>query len=68
MKDAFKELFTAKRPEIFEAIWSNQSLRSSLFSNPANEVEGLQRFTTLINELSDPLISDPKLYSFIKNQ
>ena len=68
VKEAFKELFVAKKVEIFNVIWSNVNLRNSLLNNPIDEIQGLQRFTNLINELGDPNISNPKLYSFLKSE
>ncbi|MCV6629602.1 MAG: hypothetical protein OIF50_07055, partial [Flavobacteriaceae bacterium] len=61
IKKQFKGLFLAKKEEIFEIIWNNESLRGDLLKTQ-DELVGLQRFQGLV------LDDKSKLYSFIKAQ
>ena len=66
VKGAFKDLFIAKSEDIFQTIWNNQNLRNNLFGTNINKANAKLDFMDLINELDDPNISNPILYSFIK--
>ena len=59
VKNAFKDLFTAKEDDIFEVIWDNQNLRNSLFGNRNNNA-AKSYFKELVKG-SD----NNKLYNFI---
>mgnify|MGYP007106197887 CR=1 FL=1 len=62
VKDAFKELFVAKKVEIFDVIWENQSLRDNVFGPDILKIDAESDFVDLINSI------DSKLYNFIKAQ
>ncbi|MBK8080267.1 MAG: hypothetical protein IPK25_08290 [Saprospiraceae bacterium] len=63
VKQAFKELFEAKRPEIFDVIWDSQNnLKIDLFGN-RNRSAAESYFNQLINGAENN-----KLYSFIKSE
>ena len=56
---AFQDLFEIKTSEIFEVVWSNQSLRNDLFGNMDEVEEAYSLFSVLISD------TDSKLYSFV---
>lgn len=62
IKLAFKELFLAKKEEIFDVIWNNPLLRNDLFEGNGIEISKTI-FTDLINGANNN-----KLYNFIKTE
>ena len=59
IKNQFKQLFLTKQNEIFDVIWNNNNLRTSLFTH-SDEMEAFTEFENMINSI------DTSLYSFIK--
>jgi hypothetical protein len=59
IKNQFKQLFLTKQNEIFDVIWNNNNLRTSLFSG-RTESAARTYFTSLVDNESSVL------YNFIK--
>jgi hypothetical protein len=66
IKNQFKQLFLTKQNEIFDVIWNNNNLRTSLFGpisqNQLNLVKDSKKaiFSNWVNTM------DNKIYKFIK--
>jgi hypothetical protein len=66
IKNQFKQLFLTKQNEIFQVIWDNNNLRTSLFGpisqSQLNLVKDSKKviFTNWVNTM------DNKIYKFIK--
>lgn len=60
VKGEFKKMFLNNTEEIFDVIWNNQSLRTSLFPRINDPIKGLDAFNKSVNNM------DSNLYKFIK--
>ena len=66
LKQLWKKAFTDYKDQAFDIIWANQNLRGSLFGTGISKADAKLEFIDLIDELDNPNITNPILYSFIK--
>ena len=66
LKQLWKQAFSDNAETAFNTIWDNNNLRTSLFGSGISKADAELDFLDLINELDNPNVTNPILYSFIK--